>query len=166
MTSKIQTRDLFRKLNLSSLYGKFMTEPTTTATSRFKKKRQLTVSTIKFEAEKPVYVKIIGPIERGKQRGEPKKNPDGSPQDPPLLARIINLDTGEEMGMILAKILETELRESYPDESYVGKGFEITKQKRKEGRRYDPYSIAEIELPDEQTTKVVDMKTAGSSAKK
>lgn len=122
----------------------FMTE-----TPKFKRKRAVTLPTIKFEYEKPVYVKILGEMHVGKvrlARGQTEPDPD---KKPPTLCHVIDLSTGEETQIILAEVLKSELSDAYPNHAYVGKGFEIVKQKRKEGKKYDPYMIAEIELPPE-----------------
>lgn len=122
-------------------------EPTKTA-SPFKRKRAITLPTFKFEQDKPLYCKILTPMHEGRvrlARGQTELDPD---KKPPTLATVVNLESGELGQIILAEVLKTELSEAYPNNSYVGKGFEITKQKRKEGKRYDPYALAEIEVPE------------------
>ena len=83
------------------------------------------------------------------QRGEPKKRPDGTNEEPPMLAHVINMETGEHGQIMVAKIIETELTEQYPNNTYIGKAFGIEKGERKPGKRYDPYIIEEIEIPAE-----------------
>lgn len=115
---------------------------------KFKKKRAITLSTIKFEAEKPVYVRITEAMHEGKVRLARGKTASDDDKKPPTLCRVTELTTGEETQIILAAVLKTELEEAYPNETYVGLCFEIIKQKRKEGKRYDPYSITEVEDPN------------------
>lgn len=125
-----------------------MNEPINTA-SRFKRTRAITLPTFKFEQDKALYVKFLAAMHIGRvrlTRGQTEPDPD---KKPPTLAHVVNIETGEEGQIILAEVLKTELGEAYPNEGYVGRGFEIVKQKRKEGKKYDPYTIAEIELPPE-----------------
>lgn len=132
-----------------------------TTSAPFKRKRAVTLPTIKFEYEKPVYVKIIGEMHEGKARlarGQTQPDPD---KKPPTLAHVIDLSTGEETQIILAEVLKSELTDAYPNHGYVGRGFEIIKQKRKEGKKYDPYGICEIELPEQYQDKAADVKKSG-----
>lgn len=158
MTSKIDARDEIAKIHLTSLYGKFLM--TTTA---FKRKKAITLPTFKFIVDVPLFVKILEPMHEGAVRlGRGKvADPD---KKPPTLARVINLETGEEGQVILASVLKTELDEAYPNGTYVGLGFEMCKQKRKEGKQYDPYSLAEIELPAEQAAPAVKEAAAAPAA--
>lgn len=126
---------------------------TETAARQFKRKRSITLTTLKFVVDQPLFVKITGKLHEGKTRvgrnGEVKKDSDGNPRKPPTLIEIVDLTTGEQCQLIAAEVIKSELAEAYPNDGYVGRGFEMCKQKRKEGKQYDPYSIIEIELPDE-----------------
>lgn len=130
-----------------------MTEENKTPARTFKRKKAVTLSTLKFVVDKPLFVQIIGKLHEGKARvgrsGNVKLDSDGNPRKPPTLIEVLDLTTGEMAQLIASTIIKTELGEAYPNDSYVGLAFEITKQKRKEGREYDPYSIIEIELPEE-----------------
>lgn len=129
-----------------------MTE-TAPAPRKFKAKKAITLSTLKFVVDKPLHVLILGKLHEGKARvgrsGNVKLDSDGQPRRPPTLVEVLDMDTGEMAQIIAATIIKTELSEAYPNDGYVGLGFEITKQKRKEGREYDPYSIVEVEVPEE-----------------
>lgn len=142
-------------------------------TKKFKRKRVVTVPTLKFVVDKPLYVKITEKLHEGKQRtgrnGNVKLDSDGNPRKPPTLLGVIDLETGEPAQLIAATIIKTELAEGYPNDTYLGKCFEITKQKRKEGREYDPYQIIEIEDPVPEETvpdKKEDVASAAPSAGK
>lgn len=128
-----------------------MTEANATAPAAptFQRKKRLTKPALKFVVDKPMYVLIMGKIHEGEQRGKAQIDPStGQAKKPPMVCDVVDLTTGEECSLIAAEIIKTELASSYPNDSYVGHGFEITKQKRKEGKRYDPYDISEIELPE------------------
>lgn len=138
------------------------TEPTMT----FKTKKRLTLPAIKFVVGKTQYVKIMGPIHEGKQRGKVQTDADGKPKKPPMLCDVIDLTSGEHVAMICAEIIKTELAESYPNDAYVGLGFAITKQTRKEGKRYDPYNIEEIELPEQYASAPAAVETLPAAKKR
>lgn len=117
---------------------------------KFQIKKKLTLPTFKFIVDTPLYALFLGPIHRGTQRGQAKLNPQtGEPELPPMLAHIVNMETGEHGQIMIAEIIKTEISENFPNDGYVGHGFAITKQKRKEGKRYDPYNIDEIDVPAE-----------------
>lgn len=128
-----------------------MSNETSTATApKFTRKKRLTKPALKFVVDSPMYVLIMGKIHEGETRGKAQIDPQtGQPKRPPFVCDVIDLTTGEECTLIAAEIIKTELSASYPNDSYVGHGFEITKQKRKEGKRYDPYDISEIDLPEQ-----------------
>lgn len=126
-----------------------MTETAASTKPKFKSKKKLTLSTFKLEKGKMLYALVLGTIHQGVQRGEARKRPDGTNEEPPMLMHIINMDTGEHGQIMVAKIIETELTEQYPNHTYVGKAFGIEKGERKPGKRYDPYIIEEIEIPPE-----------------
>ena len=69
----------------------------------------------------PVYVKVTGPMFEGKANPE---KPDEKPAD---IVECINLQTGEESNMIIPAVLKSIWEESYPSDSYVGKGFAVEK---------------------------------------
>lgn len=122
-----------------------------TAAPTFSIKKKLTLPTFKFIVDVPFYCLFLAPIHRGTQRGTPKKRPDGTDEEPPMLAHVVNMETGEHGQIMIAEIIRTEITENFKNDSYVGHGFAITKQKRKEGKRYDPYNIDEVDVPEALT---------------
>lgn len=126
----------------------------TPARPKFEVKKKLTLPTFKFVVDSPFYALFLGPIHRGTQRGKPKLRADGTPEEPPMLAHVVNMETGEHGQIMVAEIIKTEITENFPKDGYVGHGFAITKQKRKEGKRYDPYNIDEVDVPEELQAEV------------
>jgi len=116
---------------------------------KFKTKKKLTLATFKFDKGVALYLLALGPIHRGVERGTPRKRPDGTDEEPPMLMHIINMETGEHGQIMVAEIIKTELTEKYPKNTYIGHAFGIMKGERKPGKRYDPYEIEELEIPDE-----------------
>lgn len=103
----------------------------------------VTIPLLKKQDDKPIYVIFEGPIYKGKemQAAEGKKQ-----MEPAHLARIINMETGEQMEIICNEVMKGSLNDTYPDNGYVGKAFMIT-QMKVEGKRYKNYSIKEIKNP-------------------
>jgi hypothetical protein len=115
-----------------------------TKQKQYKVKKKLILPLLKLEQHKPAYVKITEPIFKGKEITPAK---GGKTQEKPAdIANIINLDTGEEMQIIVAAVVKSVLEENYPDAGYVGKGFEIVKGDKAEGKRYFQYSVNEVEI--------------------
>ena len=65
--------------------------------------------------------------------------------EPMHLAEVTNLKTGEVGRLVLHQVLESNLNEAYPNETYVGKLFQIKKQKAAKGRYFN-FNIIEIKL--------------------
>ena len=115
------------------------------ADSPYAIKRNVTMPTLKLALETAVYVKITGPMFQG--RPQPAK-PGEEPQKPATVVPIVNVETGEAMQLVLGAALASTLAESYPEDSYVEKGFRIVKHDKRPGKRYFTYSVDEIELPE------------------
>lgn len=107
----------------------------------FKVAKVVTVPLLKFVIDQPIYVKITGPIFLGK---ETKAASDSKKMEPAHLCNVINLETGEEQQIIVAKVLHSVLDEEYPEQSYIGKCFELTKGAKGSGKSYNPYSVVEL----------------------
>jgi hypothetical protein len=121
---------------------------------KFKVKNLVTVPLLKVPDDNtPVYVCITSAIFTAKDTNgkTAATNEDGSPktkQQPPRLAHVVNLETGEVQQIIVGAVLESELKDAYSDDSYVGKSFEIKKAKPTGSKRYAMYQIAEIEVEE------------------
>lgn len=124
-----------------------MTDTAATApVIKFKKKKVLTRPVLKFIEGTPNYVKLVGPMHLGKDIKE-KKGSDEKKKDPATLIDCINLMTGEEAQIIASAVIKSVLEDNYPEHSYVGLCFEMTKQARQPGKAYNPVHIEEIEEP-------------------
>ena len=88
----------------------------------------------------PVYVEIVGPMYEGKAAKDDKRQP-------PTLAEVIDLETGENAVIVCPEVVKSTLNESFPNEGYIGKQFSIEKlaQDNPE-KKYFPYRISEIEV--------------------
>ena len=105
---------------------------------KFKTKKHVTLPLLKMENNKPIYIQFTEAIFVGKVVDDKK--------EPPKMANVINLETGEECQIILGTVLESNLRETYPDDSYVGKQFELVKSAPEGARKYSLFNITEIEV--------------------
>lgn len=112
-----------------------------------KRKKLLTRPVLKYVVDVPNFVKIETAAHIGK---EMKAGADGKKKEPATLCNVIDLRTGEPAQLILNAVVKSVLAEEYPNDSYVGLCFSITKQKRVEGKQYDPFMIEEIDDPIEQ----------------
>lgn len=112
-------------------------------------KTKLTKAVIKFEKDVPVYVKIVGAMHAGKQI---KGTGDKQSMEPATLCDVVNLESGEEMQLIVSTLVKSILDDNYPGDTYVGKGFQITKHNKREGKRYFDYSVDEVSLPEDKAT--------------
>lgn len=109
-------------------------------------KKHVTMPTLKLVPDVPAYVKITDKIFEGKS--QPAKDGETA-KKPPMIFNVINLETGEVCQMVAGKVVESEITENYPKDSYVNKCFMIIKGKKKGSgdRGYFTYEIAEIEEP-------------------
>ena len=109
-----------------------------------KRKKLLTRPVLKYVVDVANCVKIEDKAHIGK---EMKPGADGKKKEPATLCNVIDLKTGEPAQIILNAVVKSVLMEEYPNDSYVGLCFSITKQARVVGKSYDPFSIEEIEDP-------------------
>lgn len=110
-------------------------------------KKLVTLPLLKFSIDKPIYVRIDAPMFVGK---EIQGNGTSAKMEPATLANCTNLETGEVCQIIVATVLKSILEEEYEGEDgagYVGKGFMLTKGAKGDGKKYNPYTVAEIEIP-------------------
>lgn len=128
---------------------------------KFKIARHVTVPLLKVpDNGTPVYVKITGEIFTAKETGEGRNRGSATPAvpgqepkakvQPPKLAHVVNLETGQVQQIIVGAILESELNDTYPNASYLNKSFEIKKHAPTGGKRYAMYAITEIELETDE----------------
>jgi len=108
--------------------------------SFIKVKKVITLPLLKFVTNKAIFVTIEEPMFKGREMPETK-------MDPATLCNCVNLETGEQVQIIVSAVLESTFNEEYEDNSYVGKSFMIKKlPKAKSDAKYFPYSLAEVEV--------------------
>lgn len=84
----------------------------------------------------------------GKVIDEKAKGDDGEAKKPASIMQIMSA-AGAVRLLVVGKMIEGELKENYPGDSYVGKWFFATKfaPNKARGKRYATYEISEIEDP-------------------
>lgn len=108
--------------------------------TKVKVKRVVTLPLRKWKVDEPAYLRFESEIFTGKQlKGS---NEELAPAD---LANCIDLETGEQVQIIVGAVLKSTLNDEYPNNGYVGKSFMIT-QSKVEGKRYKTYRVVEIEV--------------------
>lgn len=115
----------------------------------FKRVRTVTLPVHQLKPDgKLHYLRLDSKMRLGKEvaakAGEKK-------MEPATLIDVTDLQTGELAVIIAPKVLRGILDESYPGDSYVGKGFELSLHK-KEGKRYHQVMLAEVEVPENLPT--------------
>jgi len=120
--------------------------------TKFKVKKLITLPLLKMTIGDDYFVKLIGvKFKASAMKVDPNKAIDPkvekeAKKDPPMLINVIDLTTGEPMQMILNSVLESNIDEAYPDDSYVNLGFKFIKHAKASGKDYNTFTIAEIEL--------------------
>lgn len=119
------------------------------AGGKFTRKRAVTLPTFKVEVDKTLYLMVNSAMYLGKEQkakaGEEAKKGAAKMDQPATILPVTDVETGEQGQIIVNAVLKGILDETYPDESYVGKSFEITKHDKKAGKRYHTFSVFEID---------------------
>lgn len=110
---------------------------------KFARTKAVTLPVFKLADDVPVYLTATGEMYEGKEQ-KPAKAGE-KPMEPATILPVVNVETGEVGQIIVGAVLEGILNETYPDGAYVGKSFEIVKHAKKEGKRYNTYSVFEID---------------------
>lgn len=109
---------------------------------KFKVTKRITLPLIKPALDVPIYVKILDPIFQGKKI----ENGASKDMEAAMLANVVNLETGENAQIIVPSVLQGIFKDEYEKDSYVGKNFQIIKHPKGSGKRYHPFTVAEIEV--------------------
>jgi len=109
----------------------------------FKRISRVTRSTMKLEPEKSFYLKISSRINESASPG--KKNADGTERKRANVMFATNMITGEEVQIVVPTVLHSNLLTLYPDHSYVGRAFEITRHAPGNGKDYSTFDVWEVD---------------------
>jgi len=107
------------------------------------KKQAITVQTLSMLKGQPYYLGFLSEI----YKGEGIAGADGKPaKEPPHLARVVNLDTGEIVQAICPAVMVAELAKAFP-EGVAGKPISCTIIPPKEGKKY---SLCNLDLLEDK----------------
>lgn len=74
------------------------------------------------------------------------KDKSDQKREPATVCPVTDMATGEVFTFIVPAVVRENLRDNYPDDSYVGKTFWIVnKGKRSESQRYNDFEVSEVE---------------------
>lgn len=107
--------------------------------------RKVTRSILKMETNVTVFVKAESALYQGKEV-KPKAGQDVE-MKAAILLDVVNLTTGEQQQIVCGSVLVSVLNETYPNDSYKGLCFQITKRAGPAGRRYFVFDVDQIEDP-------------------
>lgn len=117
---------------------------TTSSGLIFKKTKTVTVPVLKLMPDQPVYIKVENAMEISKQVAGAKVA--GQSMEPATIMHCTNLDSDTECLLIVGTMLKSVIEESYPNQSYVGLCFEVTNHGKRGDKKYNAYSLTEIEV--------------------
>lgn len=121
--------------------------PVQSAGRKFKVLGNVTMPVFTPKIEEPAYVKVLEPMYLGK---EMKAGSDGQKKAPATLCKVVNLETGEVVLLIVAAVVKGIFEDNFPGNAYVGKAFCLVKHAKKEGKNYFNFSVDEID-PEQPT---------------
>lgn len=121
---------------------------TTVGGIKFKKKKTVTVPVLKLKPDAPAVVRIESRMEKSKQIEGKGAADDKKKMEPATIAHCVDMTTGEECIIIVGKVLEGVLNDTYPEHSYVGKCFEIVNRGKIGDKDYNTYNVTEVEIED------------------
>jgi len=103
-----------------------------------KDQKRIAVQTpvLKLEVEQEVEIKILSEFKLSTQTS--------SKMEPATICQVENLENGESYTLIGNKALVSTIMNAYPDASYVGKTFAITKHEKEKGKKYFKFSVFEL----------------------
>lgn len=134
------------------------TESFTFDPSKVKVAKQLVYPTLQTTPGVTIYVQPLRPMEEGRRIEDADDGVDRGSKRPPatiLYVKVLFAGEGHELNgqdaqIVANKLLVGTLREGYPNDSYVGRKFAITKALAKKkgkgaGDGYYPFQVNEIE---------------------
>lgn len=110
-----------------------------------KRTRAVAVGVLRLKVDEPVYIRIDEKIHLGRNiKIEEGKEGDMKPAE---VGIVTNIADNEQHTFVYGTVLKSQLDEMYPKDGYVGRCFEIVKRNKREGKRYNDYSVYEVETP-------------------
>ena len=110
--------------------------------------RVLTLPQLALALNVSVYVQFKQAFKDGRLTGKAPEGDNADEIEQPREVQVIDLRTGQLMGLVVGHALYQILAGAYPDDSYVGRGFDImrSRAKRSRGGSANTYNVAELDL--------------------
>lgn len=129
-----------------------MAEPTATPPRKFEKIRSVTLPLLSLKRGDIAHILMVDKIFMGRELKSESNKEGSQKKDPAHLCFVVNMDTGEEMQMIVPAVLRSTLEEEYPNSAYVARGFEVehlgkTAKGGKTGDGYNTFRVIEVRVP-------------------
>jgi selenophosphate synthase len=122
---------------------------------KFQRLRAVTLPVLKLEKNTTRYLALLTPMYLGEKLDDSK--------EAATLIKAVDMETGE-FGLIVAPtVLQSELTRNYTNDSYVGKGFEVTVT-RQQGKDYNHVTLIEVGIPEEMEATVAQMRREANAA--
>jgi len=109
------------------------------------KKKAIALPILRIVNERSYYLRIDEAMFVGKQIESDKKKGKG----PATIMTVTNLETMEQAQIVVPVVLEGTLEEAFPEQSYVGRLFEIVKHNKVGDQAYHTFTVVEIEIEAE-----------------
>lgn len=106
------------------------------------KKKLVTVPVLTLKDNTPRQLRFDDQMFVGKQMKE--TDPEKKKKEPATLVNVTDIETGEKHQLIVNAVLHSILDEEYPNNSYVGKTFEIERLPKREGKAYNGFKVFEL----------------------
>lgn len=108
--------------------------------TKLKVVKRVTLPILKQRVGQPIFVKILEKMELSESKGDDKK-------DPATVCKVYDLEHDHPAQIIVTAVTKSNLMESYPDDSYVGKFFKI-ELFAVEGKKYHQVELIEFQEPE------------------
>lgn len=107
----------------------------------FKQVKSVVLPLRVIQADQPISVVFVGPMVQGMNFDE-----EGKPKRKPMtVAECGDVETGEHFRLCVPTVVESNLKSTYPNESYVGQVFYLEQLPKPAGKRYFNYNVVELE---------------------
>jgi len=117
---------------------------------RFRVTRHVNVESWKWNDNETKYFRVLDRIHKGKTFADKDGKATAKYAEPADIMSVVDLGDGlmTQRVISLGKVLRENFEEQYPDGSYVGKCFAVTRLPKAPGKRYHLYRADEIEPND------------------
>ena len=102
--------------------------------------KQVVVPALSLQVGKPMILVLTGAM-----RQSTYVDPKGERKKPATIIPCGDVTTGAAYNLLAPAVLEANLREGYPDDSYVGKVFMMEKLPKRPGKNYFDLNLFEVD---------------------